>query len=62
MEFIIVIVIGIVAATGALNPNKQDPEEIAKVPETEVTTPVVKEPEPQPISRKCPIFPRSFQH
>ena len=30
MEFIIAILIGIVAATGGLAPNKQDPEEIAK--------------------------------
>ena len=48
MEFIIIFIIGVVAATGNLNPNKQDPEEIAKVPETQVTTPVVKEPEPEP--------------
>ena len=49
MDFILVIAIGaIVAATGVLNPNKQDPEEVAKAPETQVTTPVVKEPEPEP--------------
>ena len=49
MDLILVIAIGaIVAATGVLNPNKQDPNEVAKTPETQVTTPVVKEPEPEP--------------
>ena len=37
VEFIFVIVIGaVVAFTGALNPEKQDPNEIAKTPETQV--------------------------
>ena len=49
MDLFAVIIIGIVvAASGVINPKTNDPEEIAKVPETQVTTPVVKEPELQP--------------
>ena len=48
MDLILVFAIGaIVAATGVINPNKQDPEEVSKAPETQVITPV-KEPEPEP--------------
>ena len=47
MDLITVIIIGvIVAATGVINPKAKDPEEVAKAPETQVTTPEVKEPEP----------------
>ena len=43
MDLIAVIIIGtIVAVTGVINPKTKDPEEIAKAPETQVTTPVVK--------------------
>ena len=49
MDLITVIIISVVvAATGIINPKAKDPDEIAKTPETQVTTPVVKEPEPQP--------------
>ena len=44
MDLIAVIIIGIVvASTGVINPKPKDPEEIAKAPETQVTTPVVQE-------------------
>ena len=40
MDLITVIIIGIVvAATGVINPKPKDPDEIAKAPETQVTTP-----------------------
>ena len=49
MDLITVIIIGIVvAATGVINPKDKDPEEVAKAPETQITTPEVKEPEPEP--------------
>jgi outer membrane biosynthesis protein TonB len=55
MDLITVIIIGVVvAATGVINPKAKDPEEIAKAPETQVTTPVVKEPEPQPEPEPAP--------
>ena len=55
MDLITVIIIGVVvAATGVINPKPKDPEEIAKAPETQVTTPVVKEPEPQPEPEPAP--------
>ena len=55
MDLITVIIIGVVvAATGVINPKAKDPEEIAKAPETQVTTPVVKEPEPQPEPEPTP--------
>ena len=55
MDLIAVIIIGaIVAATGVINPNAKDPEEIAKAPETQVVTPVVKEPEPEPEPTPAP--------
>ena len=45
MDLLTIIIIGaVVAATGVINPKAQDPEEIAKAPETQVTTPAVKEP------------------
>ena len=44
MDLITVIIIGvIVAATGVINPKANDPEEVAKAPETQVITPEVKE-------------------
>ena len=55
MDLILIIAIGaIVAVTGVINPNKQDPEEVAKASETQVTTPVVKEPEPVPEPTPAP--------
>ena len=43
MDLITVIIIGvIVAATGVMNPKAKDPEEVAKAPETQITTPEVK--------------------
>ena len=55
MDLITVIIIGVVvAATGVINPKAKDPEEIAKAPETQVTTPAVKEPEPQPEPEPAP--------
>ena len=55
MDLITVIIIGvIVAATGVINPKANDPKEIAKTPETQVTTPAVKEPEPQPEPEPTP--------
>jgi uncharacterized protein HemX len=55
MDLFAVIIIGIVvAASGVINPKTNDPEEIAKVPETQVTTPVVKEPELQPEPTPAP--------
>ena len=55
MDLITVIIIGvIVAATGAINPQTKDPEEVAKAPETQITTPEVKEPEPEPEPVKEP--------
>ena len=40
MDLITVIIIGIVvAATGVINPKDKDPEEVAKAPETQITTP-----------------------
>ena len=55
MDFLLVIVIGaIMAATGVINPIKQDPKDVAKAPETQVTTPVVKEPEPEPTPTPTP--------
>ena len=55
MDLITVIIIGVVvAATGIINPKAKDPDEIAKAPETQVTTPAVKEPEPQPEPEPAP--------
>ena len=55
MEFIIIIAIGaIVAVTGVINPDKKDPVDVAKAPETQVTTPVVKEPVPEPEPAPAP--------
>ena len=49
MDLILVIIFGaIVAVTGVENVNKKDPEEIAKASETQVITPIPKEPEPEP--------------
>ena len=49
MDLITVIIIGvIVAASGVMNPNAKDPEEVAKAPEPQVTTPVVQESKPEP--------------
>ena len=51
MEFIAVVIIGvIVATTGMINPKPKDSETIVKAPETQVTTPVVEaKPEPEPV-------------
>ena len=53
MDLITVVIIGvIVAATGVINPKPKSPDEVAKAPETQVTTPVVEakpEPEPEPV-------------
>jgi len=55
MDLITVIIIGVVvAATVVINPKAKDPEEIAKAPETQVTTPAVKEPEPEPEPEPAP--------
>ena len=46
MDLILVIAFGaIVAVSGALNP---DPKGSKEAPETQVVTPVIKEPEPTP--------------
>jgi hypothetical protein len=43
MDLITVVIIGvIVAATGVINPKPKSPDEVAKAPETQITTPVVK--------------------
>ena len=54
MDLIAVVIIGvIVAATGAINPKPKSPDEVAKAPETQVTTPVVEtKPEPEPNSTR----------
>ena len=58
MDLITVIIIGvIVAATGVINPKAKDTEEVAKAPETQVTTPEVKEPEPEPEPQPEPDQP-----
>ena len=55
MDFLAIFIIGaVIAATGVINPNAKDPEEIAKAPETQVITPVVKEPEPEPEPTLAP--------
>ena len=57
MDLITVIIIGvIVAATGVISPKPKDPEEIAKAPEPQISTPVVQEskPEPEPEPAKEP--------
>ena len=55
MDLLAIIIIGaVVAATGVINPKAKDPDEIAKAPETQVITPVVKEPEPQPEPEPTP--------
>ena len=46
MDLITVIIIGaIVAVTGVINPKTKSPDEVAKAPETQVSTPVVEETE-----------------
>ena len=56
MEFIAVVIIGVIVATsGAINPKPKDPETVAKAPETQVTTPVVEaKPEPEPVKEPEP--------
>ena len=55
MDLLAILIIGaVVAATGVINPKAKDPDEIAKAPETQVITPVVKEPEPQPEPEPTP--------
>jgi len=55
MDLLTILIIGaVVAATGVINPKDKDPEEIAKAPETQVITPVVKEPEPEPEPEPTP--------
>ena len=65
MDLITVIIIGvIVAATGVINPQSKDQEEVAKAPETQVITPEVKEPEPEPEpepEKKVGFFKRLFK-
>jgi hypothetical protein len=54
MDLLTILIIGaVVAATGVINPKAKDPEEIAKAPETQVVTPVVKEPEPEPTPARA---------
>jgi hypothetical protein len=51
MEILAVIIIGLaVATTGVINPKNKDVDDLAKAPQTEVTTPIVQEikPEPEP--------------